>query len=105
MHLVLTKLKKAKEDVCKGNNFCNLAKILLKFNKIWKESIIVYFVEPSNTSLMAWFFQFFEWFFYKTFFLINGCVKDLQAALETVTSVDWTNRIAAGCCSFRRFQA
>jgi len=34
----------------------------------------------------------------------RGCVKDLQAALETVTSVDWTNRIAAGCCSFRRFQ-
>ena len=40
----------------------------------------------------------------QNFLSLLGCVKDLQAALETVTSVDWTNRIPAGCCSFRRFQ-
>ncbi|XP_074603045.1 uncharacterized protein LOC141856590 [Brevipalpus obovatus] len=32
------------------------------------------------------------------------CVKDLQSALEIVTSVEWDKRIPAGCCSYRRFQ-
>ena len=32
------------------------------------------------------------------------CVKDLQAALEIVSSVEWDRRIPAGCCSYRRFQ-
>lgn len=34
----------------------------------------------------------------------RSCVKDLQAALETVTSVEWDKRIPAGCCAYRRFQ-
>jgi len=33
------------------------------------------------------------------------CVKDLQAALEVVTTVEWDKRIPAGCCSYRRFIA
>lgn len=32
------------------------------------------------------------------------CVKDLQSALEIVTSVEWDRRIPAGCCAYRRFQ-
>jgi len=32
------------------------------------------------------------------------CIKDLQAALEIVTSVEWDKRIPAGCCAYRRFQ-
>ncbi|XP_054161722.1 uncharacterized protein LOC128959741 [Oppia nitens] len=31
------------------------------------------------------------------------CVKDLQAALEVVTQVEWDKRIPAGCCAYRRF--
>ncbi|RWS23704.1 hypothetical protein B4U80_09245, partial [Leptotrombidium deliense] len=34
----------------------------------------------------------------------RNCVKDLQAALETVTAVEWDKRIPAGCCAYRRFQ-
>jgi len=33
------------------------------------------------------------------------CVKDLQAALEVVTTVEWDKRIPAGCCAYRRFIA
>jgi len=33
------------------------------------------------------------------------CVKDLQAALEVVTTVEWDKRIPAGCCAYRRFTA
>ena len=31
------------------------------------------------------------------------CVKDLQAALEVISQVEWDKRIPAGCCSYRRF--
>jgi len=31
------------------------------------------------------------------------CMKDLQAALETVANVEWDKRIPVGCCSYRRF--
>uniref|UniRef100_T1K939 DUF19 domain-containing protein n=1 Tax=Tetranychus urticae TaxID=32264 RepID=T1K939_TETUR len=32
------------------------------------------------------------------------CIKDLQLALETVSQVDWDQRIPTGCCAYRRFQ-
>ena len=32
------------------------------------------------------------------------CIRDLQSALETVTQVEWDQRIPAGCCAYRRFQ-
>lgn len=33
------------------------------------------------------------------------CVRDLQSALEVVSSVEWDRRIPAGCCAYRRFQS
>ena len=34
----------------------------------------------------------------------RSCVKDLQAGLETVTSVEFDKRIPAACCAYRRYQ-
>jgi len=30
------------------------------------------------------------------------CIKDLQAAFEVITSVEWDKRIPAGCCAYRQ---
>lgn len=32
----------------------------------------------------------------------KSCVKDLQAAFEVITSVEWDKRIPAGCCAYRQ---
>ena len=32
----------------------------------------------------------------------KGCIKDLQAAFEVITSVEWDKRIPAGCCAYKQ---
>jgi len=33
----------------------------------------------------------------------KGCIKDLQAAFEVITSVEWDKRVPSGCCAYRQF--
>ena len=33
----------------------------------------------------------------------KGCIKDLQAAFEVITSVEWDKRVPSGCCAYRTF--
>ncbi|XP_053202366.1 uncharacterized protein LOC128387212 [Panonychus citri] len=32
------------------------------------------------------------------------CYRDLQVAVEKISSTDWENRLSLGCCGFNRFQ-